>query len=90
MAKPGAAVRGAFTGDDGYILVHVQDLREEGGERTWLEVLDAADIGAGPLTAIDLQELVPPGLHGYWVDDAYLGPTPNETIPMKNDIRYHL
>jgi carotenoid cleavage dioxygenase-like enzyme len=78
-----------FIGDDGYILVEVTDLSQEGRETTLLEILDASDIAAGPVAAIDLQELVPPGLHGSWTD-AYLGPTPNETLPMQNDIRYSM
>ena len=54
-------------------------------------MLDAADIRAGPLAAIDLQELVPPGLHGYWDEGVCLGPTENETdLPWENDIRVSL
>ena len=91
VPKPGAEVGDTFSGDDGYILVHVQDLREHGRERTCLEMLDASDIAAGPLAAIDLQELVPPGLHGYWDEGVYLGPTENEAeLPWESDIRFSL
>lgn len=78
-----------FDGNDGYILVNVTDLRVPGHETTCLEILDAADLQAGPLAVIDLGELVPPGLHGSWTDN-YLAQTEHESLPWQNDIRSSL
>ena len=93
VPKANAEVGDTIEGNDGYILVHVQDLRVKGEETTWLEILDAEDLAAGPVAAIDLQELIPPGLHGHW-SDTQLGPTDNElNLPAEgwvNNIRYNL
>lgn len=93
VPKPGATTEDTFTGNEGYILVHVNDLREVGREKTCLEILDASDIAAGPLASIDMQELIPPGLHGFWTEES-LGPTESEArLPAEgweNDIRFNL
>lgn len=93
VPKADAEVGDTFDGKNGYIIVHVQDLRVEGEQTTWLEILDAEQLAAGPVAAINLQELIPPGLHGYWTD-VQLGPTENELkLPAEgwmNDIKLNL
>jgi len=61
---PFAARPGASAEDDGYLLSYVYDEREG---RTDVEVLDAADVSAGPLCAIKLPVRVPLGFHATWV-----------------------
>jgi carotenoid cleavage dioxygenase len=56
--------------DDGYLVSYVYDEREG---RSEVEVLDAADVAAGPLCAIELPVRVPLGFHATWV--------PGERLP---------
>jgi carotenoid cleavage dioxygenase-like enzyme len=75
--------------NEGYILVNVNDFQVPGQERTCLEILDAADIAAGPVATIDLEELLAPGLHGSWTA-RYFGLLTDEQLPFEHDIRLGL
>lgn len=68
------------------MLTLVSDIRPGCERTTWLEVLDAADISAGPLAAIDIGDALPPGLHGSWTDRV-LRAEEGEAVPWQNDIR---
>jgi carotenoid cleavage dioxygenase-like enzyme len=52
--------------DDGYLLTIVSDLARGASE---LLVLDAKDIAARPLAAVELPRRVPAGIHGSWFPD---------------------
>ena len=57
---------GATAEDDGWILSVVHDATTDRGE---LVVLDAADMGAGPIARVHLPRRVPFGFHGNWIGD---------------------
>jgi carotenoid cleavage dioxygenase-like enzyme len=61
---------GARDEDDGYLVSYVYDEREGLSE---VEVLDAADVTAGPICRIKLPVRVPIGFHATWV--------PGERLP---------
>ncbi|MER5213125.1 carotenoid oxygenase family protein [Streptomyces sp. NPDC002838] len=67
---PGEAVfvpaAGGRAEDDGYLLTIVSDLAEDSSE---LLVLDAGDITAPPIAAVELPRRVPGGIHGSWIPD---------------------
>jgi carotenoid cleavage dioxygenase-like enzyme len=52
--------------DDGYLLCHVHDEREN---RSYCHVLDAANMGAPALAVLELPARVPYGFHAAWVDE---------------------
>ncbi|WP_088702230.1 carotenoid oxygenase family protein [Halomonas campaniensis] len=52
--------------DDGWLLTYVTDLRSNVAE---LWILDATQIGAHPVAAIELPAWVPAGVHGTWIGD---------------------
>lgn len=52
--------------DHGWLLTYVSDLRSDAAE---LWILDATQIEAGPVAAIELPVWVPAGVHGSWIDD---------------------
>jgi carotenoid cleavage dioxygenase len=56
--------------DDGYLVSYVYDEREG---RSEVEVLDAADVAAGPICRVRLPVRVPIGFHATWV--------PGERLP---------
>ena len=56
--KPGAEKE-----DDGWVTVVVNDA---GADASVLHVFDAAAIEAGPVASVELEDHLPPGLHGYW------------------------
>ncbi len=60
---------GAEAEDDGWILSVVHDATTDRGE---LVVVDAADLGAGPIARVHLPRRVPFGFHGNWIGDAEL------------------
>ena len=51
--------------DDGWVLVVVNDA---GADTSVLHMFDARDggIAAGPVASVELEDHLPPGLHGYW------------------------
>src|SRR5262249_21887894 len=61
--------RGGASEDDGWVLTFTYDERDQ---RSTLEVLDAKEIGRGPIATIPLPQAVPMGTHGTWVDEADL------------------
>jgi carotenoid cleavage dioxygenase-like enzyme len=61
---PFAPRAGAAAEDDGYLVSYVYDEREGHSE---VEVLDAADVTAGPVCRIKLPVRVPIGFHATWV-----------------------
>ncbi len=67
---PFAPRPGAIAEDDGYLVSYVYDEREE---RSVVVVLDAADLGAGPVCRVRLPVRVPLGFHATWV--------PGERLP---------
>ncbi len=67
---PFAPRPGAVEEDDGYLVSYVYDEREG---HSSVEVLDAKDLGAGPLCRIKLPVRVPLGFHATWV--------PGERLP---------
>jgi carotenoid cleavage dioxygenase-like enzyme len=67
---PFAPRPGASAEDDGYVVSYVYDEREG---RSEVEVLDAADLTAGPVCRIKLPVRVPIGFHATWV--------PGERLP---------
>jgi carotenoid cleavage dioxygenase len=67
---PFAPRPGACAEDDGYLVSYVYDER---AERSEVEVLDAADLTAGPVCTIKLPARVPIGFHATWV--------PGERLP---------
>jgi carotenoid cleavage dioxygenase-like enzyme len=52
--------------DEGYLLTIVSDLTASASQ---LLVLDAADLGKGPLAVVELPRRVPAGIHGHWIPD---------------------
>jgi carotenoid cleavage dioxygenase-like enzyme len=58
---------GATNEDDGYLLtyVHAKDTN-----MSYLAVVDASDMSAGPVAEVHLQGRVPSGFHGSWIADA--------------------
>ncbi len=63
VSEPVFAPRGSDEGD-GWVLATVFDEREN---RSWLAVLDALDVAAGPLARAHLDHRVPAGFHGSFV-----------------------
>lgn len=59
-AKPGA---GGADEDDGWVMVVVNDAGEDASR---LHIFDAKRITAGPVATVELEDHLPPGLHGYW------------------------
>jgi carotenoid cleavage dioxygenase len=55
---------GGASEDDGFLLTFAHDRHTD---RSYLVVLDAADIGAEPLAEVHLPVRVPAGFHGSWV-----------------------
>jgi len=51
--------------DDGWVLVVVNDAGED---KSRLHIFDAKAIPAGPVAVVELEDHLPPGLHGYWSD----------------------
>jgi carotenoid cleavage dioxygenase-like enzyme len=49
--------------DDGWVTVVVNDA---GMDKSVLHVFDAAAIEDGPVASVELEDHLPPGLHGYW------------------------
>ena len=49
--------------DDGWVTVVVNDA---GLDKSVLHVFDAAAIEGGPVASVELEDHLPPGLHGYW------------------------
>ena len=68
--------------DDGWIMCIVYD---SAVDRSELVILDAKSMGVE--ATIKLPFAMPPGLHGSWAADAYLGPADGPTFEMKYDIR---
>ena len=64
LTAPDAARPGVE--DGGWLLFFSHALT---GDRSWLEILDAADIAAGPVCSVELPN-VPIGFHATWVDAA--------------------
>jgi carotenoid cleavage dioxygenase-like enzyme len=65
------APRDGSTDDaDGYLVSFVTDAREG---RSEVEILDAADIAAGPVARVRLPQRVPVGFHATWVRADQLG-----------------
>lgn len=65
---------------DGYVLVVVGRLEEM---RSDLVVLDASDVGAGPVATLALPFRLRYGLHGNWVDAATLESRPRDAVTGK-------
>jgi carotenoid cleavage dioxygenase len=63
---------GSTDEDDGWLMSMVHDVPNESTE---LVVLDAQDIGRGPVATVMLPRRVPYGFHGNWVSDASVPPT---------------
>ncbi len=61
---PFAPRDGAQGEDDGYLVSFVTDERDG---RSEVEILDAADIAAGPVARVRLPQRVPVGFHATWV-----------------------
>jgi carotenoid cleavage dioxygenase len=61
---PFAPRDGSRAEDDGYLVTFVQD---EASGRSEVEILDAADIAAGPVARVLLPTRVPLGFHACWV-----------------------
>lgn len=57
--------------DDGWVLVLVHDCQNISTE---LAILDAQDIGKGPIANLKLPTYVPMGVHGSWAPNYILGP----------------
>jgi all-trans-8'-apo-beta-carotenal 15,15'-oxygenase len=68
--------------DDGWIMCIVYD---SAVDRSQLVILDAKSMGVEAI--IKLPFAMPPGLHGSWANDAYLGPSDASAFEMKYDIR---
>jgi len=62
---------GATAEDDGWLLTFVHDLADGA---TDFVVLDAADLGRGPVARVPLPQRVPLGFHGNWVSDRAVPP----------------
>jgi carotenoid cleavage dioxygenase-like enzyme len=67
--RDGAAGRSGAAEDDGYLVTFVTDEREG---RSEVQILDAADIAAGPVGRVLLPQRVPLGFHACWVPAALL------------------
>ncbi len=63
---------GSTAEDDGYLLAftHTDD-----GKHSSFVVLDAQDVGRGPIAEVALPARVPYGFHGNWVSDRSVSPT---------------
>jgi len=59
--------------DDGYILVMVSDIEHDKMKVSKMQVFDASDLSMGPVSEVDLPELIPFGLHSEWVPFESLG-----------------
>ena len=57
-ARPGGEAE-----DDGWVIVVVNDA---GDDMSRLHIFDAKDITTGPVATVELEDHLPPGLHGYW------------------------
>ncbi len=57
--------------DDGWLITFVHDAGTAGAE---LVVLDAQDLGRGPVARVVLPQRVPYGFHGNWVSDRAVAP----------------
>lgn len=57
------------TEDDGYVLSFVRDERHD---RSEVVILDAKDIGRGPLARVQIPQRVPNGFHACWMPGAQL------------------
>ena len=55
--------------DDGWLLGYVYDSATDKSE---LLVLDAHDLGSGPVARVALPVRVPAGFHGNWIPDTAL------------------
>jgi len=65
-SEPQVARRiGAVAEDDGYVITFVNDLRQN---RSECLILDASDIGRGPLAQIILPHRISAGTHACWVE----------------------
>ena len=49
--------------DDGYVLIVAN---HAGEDLCRLHIFDAKKIGDGPVASVELEDHLPPGLHGYW------------------------
>ena len=65
---------GSTREDDGYLVSYVHDARED---RSEVVILDASDLGAGPIARVLLPRRVPLGFHAVWVPEADLSPQPD-------------
>ena len=63
LAGPGGAAE-----DDGWLLAMTFDAATKTSS---LVILDAADVGAGPVAKVKLTHAIPHGLHGDWTDVVY-------------------
>jgi carotenoid cleavage dioxygenase len=67
------------TEDDGYLVTFVTDERDG---RSEVQILDAADLGAGPVGRVLLPTRVPLGFHATWVRPDQLRSTESRsTVP---------
>jgi carotenoid cleavage dioxygenase len=66
VARPDAQAE-----DDGWLLMFTHD---HDGSSARFTVLDAQDLGRGPVAEVDLPQRVPFGFHGNWVDDRSVPP----------------
>ena len=64
MGKGGTEWLGEASEDAGFLFSVVHNAI---GDRSELAVLDARDVGAGPILSIDLGPLTPWSVHGHWV-----------------------
>ena len=58
-----AAKPGGNDEDDGYVLIVAN---HAGEDLCRLHIFDAKKIGDGPVASVELEDHLPPGLHGYW------------------------
>ncbi len=66
------AREGSEAEDDGWLLMFVHDVAAGTAE---FVVMDAQDIGRGPVATVTLPQRVPFGFHGNWVSDRSVAPT---------------
>ncbi|MEO7242360.1 MAG: carotenoid oxygenase family protein [Variovorax sp.] len=65
-SEPQVARRiGAVAEDDGYVITYVNDMLQK---RTECVILDASDIGRGPLAQIVLPHRISAGTHACWIE----------------------
>ena len=58
-----AAKPGGEDEDDGYVLIVAN---HAGEDLCIMHIFDAKKIGDGPVASVELEDHLPPGLHGYW------------------------